>query len=101
MQGSHLQRRRPRVPRELRAYNAGADLDEDEQYELAVKVRLGIGAAQLDAIADTALALTEPRSPVVPPREQAPRLRPGSKEAVHGAVQRLGRGYGMGRTWRR
>lgn len=89
-----------RVRRQLAAYERGATLDYDEQEELAVKVRYGIGAAQLDAIAASAPAVLPEYTPV---RERAypPGPPPGSDAARRAAIARLGRGHQLGRTWRR
>lgn len=89
-----------RVRRQLAAYGLGAALDYDEQEELAVKVRYGVGRARLDAIAASAPA----ELPVYPPvRERAypPGPPAGSEAAINAAVKRLGRGYHLGRSWRR
>lgn len=89
-----------RVRRQLAAYERGASLDYDEQEELAVKVRHGIGRALLDAIAASAPAVM-PEYPPVRERTYQPRPPPGSESAIAAAVRRLGRGHGLGRTWRR
>lgn len=89
-----------RVRRQLAAYERGATLDYDEQEELAVKVRYGIGRAQLDAIAASAPEVIPERPPV---RDRAfpPGPPAGTDDARRAAVQRLGRGHQLGRTWRR
>lgn len=89
-----------RVRRQLAAYERGADLDYDEQQELAVKVRYGIGRAQLDVIAASAPAVL-PEYPPVRDRAYPPGPPAGSDAARRAAVQRLGRGHQLGRTWRR
>lgn len=89
-----------RVRRQLAAYERGADLDYDEQDELAVKVRYGIGRAQLDAIAASAPAVL-PEYPPVRDRVYPPGPPTGSDAARRAAYQRLGRGHQLGRTWRR
>ena len=89
-----------RVRRQLRAYELGATLDYDEQEELAVKVRHGIGRAQLDAIAASAPAVL-PEYPPIRERAYPPGPPTGSDAARRAAVQRLGRGHQLGRTWRR
>jgi len=89
-----------RVRRQLAAYERGASLDYDEQEELAIKVSHGIGRALLDAIASSAPAVLAEYPPV---RERSfpPGPPTGSDAARAAAVQRLGRGHGLGRTWRR
>lgn len=91
-----------RVRRQLAAYGRGASLDYDEQEELAVKVRYGVGGIrdQLDAIAASAPAVLPDRPPV---RDRAfpPGPPIGSDAARRAAVSRLGRGYRLGRSWRR
>lgn len=89
-----------RVRRQLAAYERGAALDYDEQEELAVKVRYGLLRAHLDAIAESAPAVLPDRPPV---RDRAypPGPPMGSDAARSAAVRRLGRGHGLGRTWRR
>lgn len=89
-----------RVRRQLAAYERGASLDYDEQEELAVKVRYGIGRAQLDAIAASAPAVL-PEYPPIRERAYPPGPPSGSDAARRAAVQRLGRGHQLGRTWRR
>lgn len=89
-----------RVRRQLRAYERGADLDYDEQEELAIKVRYGIGRAQLDAIAASAPAVL-PAYPPIRERAFPPSPPPGSEAAQRAAIQRLGRGHMLGRSWRR
>lgn len=89
-----------RVRRQLAAYERGASLDYDEQAELSVKVRYGLVRAQLEALADSAPEVL-PERPPVPPRAYPPGPPAGSEAARAAAVQRLGRGYGLGRTWRR
>lgn len=89
-----------RVRRQLLAYERGADLDYDEQEELAVKARYGIGRAQLDAIAATA-PNPLPEYPPIRERAYPPGPPSGSEAARRAAIQRLGRGHMLGRTWRR
>lgn len=89
-----------RVRRQLRAYERGAELDYDEQEELTVKVRYGILREQLDALAASAPAML-PQRPPVPPRSYPPGPPAGSDAARRAAIQRLGRGHGLGRAWRR
>jgi len=89
-----------RVRRQLAAYERGADLDYDEQDELAAKVRYSIGRTQIDAIAASAPAVLPTRPPI---RERAypPGPPAGSEAARRAAIARLGRGHRLGRTWRR
>lgn len=87
-----------RVRRQLAAYERGAALDYDEQEELAIKVRYGIGRAQLDAIAASAPDPL-PERPPIRDRAYPPGPPRGSDEARRAAVQRLGRGHGLGRRW--
>lgn len=89
-----------RVRRQLRAYERGAELDYDEQEELAVKVRYGILRAQLEALAESAPAVL-PERPPVRPRACPPGPPAGSEAARQAAIRRLGRGYHLGRSWRR
>lgn len=89
-----------RVRRQLAAYEHGASLDYDEQEELAAKVRYGIGRAQLEAIAASAPTVL-PEYPPIRDRAFPPGPPTGSDAARRAAVQRLGRGHGLGRTWRR
>jgi hypothetical protein len=89
-----------RVRRQLAAYERGASLDYDEQEELAVKVRYGLVRAQLEAMADSAPAVL-PERPPVKPRAYPPGPPAGSEAAIAAAVRRFGRGYGLGRMWRR
>lgn len=89
-----------RVRRQLAAYERGATLDYDEQEELAIKVRYGIGRAQLDAIAASAPEVI-PERPPIRDRAYPPGPPAGSDAARCAAVHRLGRGHGLGRTWRR
>lgn len=89
-----------RVRRQLAAYEHGAEIDPDEQEELAVKVRWGIGREQLEQLAATAPDAL-PEYPPVRDRAYPPGPRAGSEAARRAAVQRLGRGHHLGRTWRR
>jgi hypothetical protein len=89
-----------RVRRQLAAYERGAALDYDDQEELAVKVRYALGRAQLDAIAASAPAVL-PEYPPLRDRAYPPGPPIGSDAARAAAIQRLGRGHGLGRTWRR
>lgn len=89
-----------RVRRQLSAYESGASLDYDEQEELAIKVHYGIGRAQLEAIAATAPDPL-PEYPPIRERSYPPGPPTGSDAARRAAVQRLGRGHQLGRTWRR
>jgi hypothetical protein len=97
---TRIQRGAWRVRHQLQAYERGADLDYDEQEELAIKVRYGIGRAQLDAIAASALAVL-PEYPPIRDRPYPPGPPAGSEAARAAAVHRLGRGHQLGRTWRR
>lgn len=91
------------VRRLLESLEGGAELDADEQAELGVKVRYGVGAAQLEALAVSGAEVGRGRGiarlPVAGVARKAPRLTPGSAEAQAAAVARLGRGHGMGRRW--
>lgn len=87
-----------RVRRQLQAYERGAQLDYDEQEELAIKIRYGIGREQLDALAASASGELPHREPIQA-REVTPSPPAGSDDARRAAVQRLGRGHGLGRRW--
>lgn len=76
-------------------------LDPDEQSELALKIRYGIGLEQLVGERDAhAIRRTLPRPPTRMHEPPAP-LRPPDPDAEAKAIARLGRGYQLGRTWRR
>lgn len=91
-----------RVRRQLAAYDRGAQLDYDDQEELAVKVRYGVGGVRelIEALIASAPAELTERPPI---RERAypPGPPAGSEAARRAAIARLGRGHQLGRTWRR
>jgi hypothetical protein len=77
-------------------------LDADEQSELALRLRYGIGLEQLVGDAEAPEIRrhlprpSTPRAPEPPPEEQ-----PSDPAVLAAAVRRFGRGHGLGRTWRR
>jgi len=77
-------------------------LDADEQSELALKLRYGIGLEQLVGEADAqAIRRHLPRPSARRVLEQPPEQRPSDPVVLAAAVRRFGRGYGLGRMWRR
>lgn len=78
----------------LASLDDGATPDAEEQEELALKIRYGIGVSEL-----LASSASEAAQEASGERGAAPAAGPGSAAARRWAVQRLGRGHGLGRRW--
>lgn len=102
--------RRPRLPSTgpsrswlTNEHGDVAELTPDEQSELALKIRYGIGMAKLNAIADSA-----PRVPARPRRIEPPRnppaipdRSPSSDSDIRSRASALGVGAGRRGQWLR
>jgi hypothetical protein len=76
-------------------------LDADEQSELALKIRYGIGLEQLVGERDAQEIRRHLPQPIARAHELPEPPRPADPGAAAKAIARLGRGHQLGRTWRR